>query len=976
LDGYWGVGSAGFTYPSNAQASLLFPANLLLGQTPLYSIFTRGNVSVTNFSMALANPLTYVSDSGGAGGTRTVHAVLLADASPGFVKAVFFSPSQIAVQWQWSTTAYPSGVTSTNNYLYLTDNFGEAAALSLTTNGAAGPRPTYRPANYNFVQANTPFAPGTGSSPVLPPSDIFGTDTATNQYSAYEALFANSTRLAGDVAGGNVTNMPGRIELTADTTLNLNEARISALSYLLLSATNQFLGSSNAQISAPNLDILLRTTNSSMSISNLVTPYMNHLSGTIELWSARWTNTATGTNISYHVLFVRSALSPVSRPVVQTLNLNATNSFGAATNNLFLSDVLTVSSNLVLNAENITITTNADNMFAPVGQLNYLNPAILWTTNLMPRLQSLTNWGVLSMLNQVYFSRVNGPLAALVNHGSVGNQGSFIQAGYFENSGVWDAGVGSINLEPASIAVLSGGQLLAPNGEVNLGVGSLLASNSVTLSGGVLNLLVTNLIDDGSLAANSADAVTNQSFWTAANGINLPLLPPQASLLATTVSNSAVDYQFVVNQWAGADRGCVPSGFSNNAALGRLILEGSFGSVYQFVPVPLLLSFDDPAPPVPASPNLVPNGTYRPTNYTPTNSMPTNGVAQANRPPPPPYGTSLSRFSGAKPDGTWHLYMAERTTNGYANVIPWSWSLRAVTTNVVSITATNPLPPYQTYPTNLTVWFTNVFNSQPMALADGQVAAPYPSDISVPIGTTGYVWKVTATLSSPEQTFPEDIDALLVGPNTNVMLMAGAGTLDTNRNALYVDLLEFRDYVATNVDNRGNFSSVGCDPNMRVYFGQALANGKSIAEKLSLVNGGRFSWVSNYNAGVFSSTNLVYPDGTTHRLNTALVTSCDIDSNGNGIPNCMDPAPIPVPTPASLALTVAFTAQPAPAAQVSWTAFPGTVNTLYAASAPGSTQWTVVTNFLYSGPFPGRVLVTDSIKAHAPRFYRVSAGLP
>jgi hypothetical protein len=784
LDGYWGVGSAGQTYPSNVQASLLIPANLLIGQTPFYTIFTRGNLSITNFSMALVNPLTYVSDSNNAAGTtRTIQAVLLADTSPGFLKSVFFSPAQIAVQWQWSATAWPSGVTSTNNYLYLTDNFAEGATLGLTTNGAAGPRPTLRPSNYNLIQANTPFAPGTGSSAVLPPADIFGTDTVTNQYAAYEAIFTSGTRLAGDVAGGNVTNMPGRIELTADTTLDLNEARISALSYLLLSATNQFLGSSNAQIAAPNLDILLRSTNSSISISNLVSPYMNHLSGTIELWSARWTNNATGTNTTYHVLFVRSALAPASRPVVQTLDLNATNFYGAPTNNLFLSDVLNVSSNLLLKAENITITTNPGNTFAPVGQLNYLNPAVLWTTNLMPRLHCLTNLGVLSMLNQVYFSEVYAPLQALVNRGTVSNQGSFILTRYMENSGVWDVGGGSINLAGASNVVLNSGTLRALNGEINLGMGSLWTSNSVILSGGVLNLQVTNLIDDGSLAANSADAVTNQSFWTAANGFNFPVLPPQASLLATTISNSAVDYQSVVSQWSGVDRGCVPSGFSNNAAVGHLILQGSYGSGYQFV------------------------------------------------------GSGVS-------------------------------------------------------------------------------------------------------------------------------------------NALYVDLLEFRDFVATNVDNFGNFPSASCAPNMKIYFGQALANGRSIAEKLSQVNGGRFCWVSNYSTGFFSSTNMVYPDGTTNRLNAALVASCDIDSNCNGIPNCIDSAPVPVPSPRSLALTVAFTNQPIPAAQVSWTAFPGTINILYAASDLGSAHWNEVTNFVYTALCPGRVSVNDSINANAPRFYRVSAGSP
>ena len=150
----------------------------------------------------------------------------------------------------------------------------------------------------------------------------------------------------------------------------------------------------------------------------------------------------------------------------------------------------------------------------------------------------------------------------------------------------------------------------------------------------------------------------------------------------------------------------------------------------------------------------------------------------------------------------------------------------------------------------------------------------------------------------------------------------------------------------------------------------------SIAEKLALVNGGRFIWVSNYNTGFFSSTNLVYADGTTNRLNTALVTSCDIDSNGNGIPNCLDPSPVPVASPAGLGLKVEFTTTPTPAALVSWMSFPSSTNSLYTASVADSAHWQLVTNFVYPGLFPGRVMVTDLIKTNGPRFYRVRVGTP
>src|SRR6185437_8547218 len=99
-------------------------------------------------------------------------------------------------------------------------------------------------------------------------------------------------------------------------------------------------------------------------------------------------------------------------------------------------------------------------------------------------------------------------------------------------------------------------------------------------------------------------------------------------------------------------------------------------------------------------------------------------------------------------------------------------------------------------------------------------------------------------------------------------------------NALYVDSIQFEGY-ATNTDANGNFTAFNFQPGTKIYYAQALENGVSIAEKLNGKNNGGFCWVSNY-AGVFSSTNLLYPDNNTHVFNEALVISPDIDSDGDG----------------------------------------------------------------------------------------------
>jgi len=233
-------------------------------------------------------------------------------------------------------------------------------------------------------------------------------------------------------------------------------------------------------------------------------------------------------------------------------------------------------------------------------------------------------------------------------------------------------------------------------------------SNHV-LNAGLAITLSTPNIDDGSLAFNSADYVTNKNIWNA-QGFNLLTPPTLASLLATSVTNTAPAFRNVINRWAAADRGATPDGFYNNAAVGRIVLNGSTNTLFTF------------------------------------------------------QGTSVN-------------------------------------------------------------------------------------------------------------------------------------------NALYVDSLEFENG-ATNQNVAGDYTEVSIAPNMRIYYAQATAGGVSVAEKLDGRNNGRFRWVSNYNCGFFSSTNLVYPDGSTNRVNAALAQSCNIDSDGDGTVNCVDLSPIP---PASLGTCAAPT---------------------------------------------------------------------
>jgi hypothetical protein len=180
-------------------------------------------------------------------------------------------------------------------------------------------------------------------------------------------------------------------------------------------------------------------------------------------------------------------------------------------------------------------------------------------------------------------------------------------------------------------------------------------------------------------------------------------------------------------------------------------------------------------------------------------------------------------------------------------------------------------------------------------------------------------------------------------------------------NALYVDELVLLD-TATNF-NATQVNALNISSNMVIYYADALlGNGASVASKLNHLNGNRLRWVAAY-AGYFSSTNIVYPDGTTNTFNAALAQSPDIDSDGDGIPNGSDPTPFFVSSQVNFMLTL--TNRPPPSVRLQWTTIPLATNYIYYRTNLLATNWLPLTTFdnYYYG---ANVAVTNS--AHMNSF--------
>ncbi len=500
------------------------------------------------------------------------------------------------VQWTALQTNRVNGVVTTNQ-LYLEDDFGDWFVQPQLVQ-TAFPVPiyqflagaTFHLANYSITHA----APGgyfgdTVIAPTIADPTIFqGTNIVVFQTNVGYAATITAAAFPPNptIQGATWTNTLDRIQITASgpgSSLNLARSIMDGETYLLLSATNHFVGSTNAAIISPISDIYLGSTNGLMAISNLTTPYVPRMSGEIQAWSTRWTNAAADGSLEvYNVTMVDSALAEKTPSQIQNLSLRSTN--------LMIGDVLNVFGSLLLDTVRLTVSTNAANAPTPYGAIDLTSGDLLWSASL-PTLQYLTNFGQITSSNSIFFGGARTPpfysgtftepYKAFVNHGLLASQGNSTWATYYEFSDTNLSGIGPISVQ-ATTAILTNGTFSAPDADITITANNLLISNQVMQAGRSITLTVTNYLDDGSIS-NSVASIAGTNVWTVNGGINLLLLPTNGSLMGTTITNTAFSNAEVDDFWAGVDYGPYTTGFLSNSAIGHLILNGAdSGSLFTF----------------------------------------------------------------------------------------------------------------------------------------------------------------------------------------------------------------------------------------------------------------------------------------------------------------------------------------------------------------------------------------------------------
>jgi hypothetical protein len=615
-DNYWGydtnvINSAGIVGfgPGNTVLSAQSPAHRVFVGGPPAQFTAVGVINPQTFVFTNAGPPIAITITNVDGivsqmflrTNYTIQAAFVSVDEPDIVVEATFSLGQgnslfrnIAVGM---STLVTNPVTATPNTmsLYLVDSHATETNRILVPNGTFG---TARPLAYSLTRtAPIEFFNGIGSNSVPNSNLLFRIEEPfyTNSqvtavhvgYSGTADILVTRDPLAVPLPIGSITNVPGRIEITADT-LDLNRTRILS-DGLLKFDTPHLIGSSNAVVDAWNLTFNLGHTNGNLRVQNMAKPQVKRFGGTVNAWSGLWTNaiefvytnhTAVvtnipdpndpgGTNTIEEIEYVPFAVTNVINYGIHALILNAdgllttvpvtTHDFVARSANVTVADQLNVVNRFVLESSSFTIGVGGGiTLGGTLNQFTFLNA---------PSLLYFTNNGSLFLPNEGHFGddRLNGYLA-FVNRGQIDGASLLIRSEHFENSGALDT-TGSTFVDALSARMENGSSL--SGGDLRVLSHDLKFRNYFHQAGGTLTFIATNSISDNGEVGGVVLLCDNGFNIQFANASGKPQV---GDLLGTTIDTLTPIFASVAHIWPGDDRGVSEAGFLNNLALGRLII--------------------------------------------------------------------------------------------------------------------------------------------------------------------------------------------------------------------------------------------------------------------------------------------------------------------------------------------------------------------------------------------------------------------
>lgn len=598
-DVYWGAGTGNVMSVRQGGAGLFLPTlnttnfGLMPPQiaTPSHEVQQLSSVFLGNFnsfnSLSGTNYQPFVRRTQ-QGTNVTVQVVLVqtngastnlfADVRFGFFGgANFVAQSAPVVRFSAVGSDITTGQLYTNS-VYLFDYTGSQTNSTLSDYQLS--TSSSRPANYDFRRSSywdTYFSTagaGATSNAVITSNFYyqagFQLDTVTNNfYSAWQVAVGNASFGPGspgyDVTLDDPTNLPGRVEITAND-LDLSYSRIQADGIVSIRAPN-LTSSVGTKIDSAFIQLAIANTNTTLTLTNFAGASVARPNGLISAYSTTWTNVFTNASpqltFRYSVLVVdASQLSGLTPVTLQAFNVRGTN--------VIINNDLNIGREIEIDSPAVTFTA-ASSLNLPLSGATNIS-----STN-FPNVSYFTNLGVITVpYDCTLGSDRAAAITSFINGGTLVANNISIRAVDFQSTGTnqtrGQAGAGtggpiSILANTAKLDGGSGGGLLAAGGSILLAANDLKIRNHRLTTAGSLVINVTNTLTD------TGSAGTNR--FEVALGFSQLARPLSGDLLGTTIYSTVPVNRSVPHVWAAADLGPWPAGYTNNSAVGRLLLDST-----------------------------------------------------------------------------------------------------------------------------------------------------------------------------------------------------------------------------------------------------------------------------------------------------------------------------------------------------------------------------------------------------------------
>lgn len=488
--------------------------------------------------------------------------------------------------------------TTVTNYFYVEDYLAfQTTNLFVARNfssSAGANASTYRPNTYYFgltpsgrINMDSPSAATANFN--YDPGLLYNSSHLSNNLTLTYAGYSTALLLGQNVLGSgplssrvgapgwsglpinDITNFTGRIEIQAKK-LNLDNVRIRGESAVMIKAED-LTGNKLPLIDAPILSFDLKSTQTSLVVSNIAPTTSNRLIGNISAYSAIWmngfTNDTTTNVFQIHVLMLDHSLTLTQQVVVQDLSLRSTN--------VVISDTVRVGRQFVSEGRDFTVNSSGFLIreSGDIGSTNLIN------------VYNLTNEGTIFVARQLKLgSDRPKPYSNIVNYASIIAGGMDLKSDQIINSNVFQSDNGSASFFARKMYLSGDASTVLAYGDVVLGGANLVATNSLIFAGtnslrsydtnaaGHLTIAFTNSVSDG-------DAT---NFWCANQGFSIGAIAMTGDLLSTTIYSKAADFTEVIHSSAAKNWGVDPKGYQNNMAIGHLVLDGGTASLFRFSP--------------------------------------------------------------------------------------------------------------------------------------------------------------------------------------------------------------------------------------------------------------------------------------------------------------------------------------------------------------------------------------------------------